>query len=290
VGLESLLTRLQAELVARQHQLESGRAALAMLTTEYAQLRYGGGERTVIEELVGVKEVRGRLVMLAAQAHSELVTLVPDPVQRPDTLAASKPLDAALLERGVSMRTVYLGSIRNDPQSTAYTDWLAGIGGQIRTAPTVPLRLLIFDRATAVIPTDPEDSSAGATVLTGAGAVAAMYALFEQIWAVANPLGLPIPLDAQGLGPEEREILRMLANGETDEHIARRLGVSTRTVGRKASDLMRRLGTRSRFQMGVRATELGWLDPPQGVDALSHDDSHDDSHDNSHNNPLAVTA
>jgi DNA-binding NarL/FixJ family response regulator len=91
-----------------------------------------------------------------------------------------------------------------------------------------------------------------------------MYALFEQIWATANPLGLPNPQDAQGLGPEEREILRMLANGETDEHIARRLGVSTRTVGRKASDLMRRLGTRSRFQMGVRASELGWLDPPQG--------------------------
>lgn len=261
VGLESLLTRLQAELVARQHQLESGRAALAMLTTEYAELGHAG-ERTVIEELVGVQEVRTRLKTLSAQARSEIATLVPDPVQRPDTLAASRPLDEALLERGISMRTVYLSSIRNDPASIAYSDWLAGLGGQIRTAPTVPLRLVIFDRATAVIPIDPQDSSAGATVLTGAGAVAAMHALFDQIWATANPLGFPSPPDAQGLGPEEREILRMLANGETDEHIARRLGVSTRTVGRKASDLMRRLGTRSRFQMGVRASELGWLDPP----------------------------
>ena len=261
VGLESLLTRLQAELVARQHQLESGRAALAMLTAEYAELR-PRGDRTVVEELVGVDEVRTRLKTLTGQAQSELVALVPDPVQRPDTLAASKPLDAALLERGVTMRTVYLNSIRNDPASIAYTDWLAGIGGQIRTAPTVPLRLIIVDRTTALVPTDPQDSSAGATILTGAGAVAAMYALFEQIWAAANPLGVPHPQDAQGLGPEEREVLRMLANGETDEHIARRLGVSTRTVGRKASELMRRLGTRSRFQMGVRACELGWLDPP----------------------------
>jgi DNA-binding CsgD family transcriptional regulator len=132
-----------------------------------------------------------------------------------------------------------------------------------------------IDRTTAVVPIDPKDSSAGATVLTGAGVVAAMCALFEQIWATANPLGVPNPLDAQGLGPEEREILRMLANGETDEHIARRLGVSTRTVGRKASELMRRLGTRSRFQMGVQANELGWLGPPQeacceGLEAPHH--------------------
>ena len=86
---------------------------------------------------------------------SELVALVPDPVQRPDTLAASKPLDAAVLERGVTMRTVYLNSIRNDPASIAYSDWLSGIGGQIRTAPTVPLRLIIFDRTTAMVPIDP---------------------------------------------------------------------------------------------------------------------------------------
>lgn len=231
-------------------------------TAEYGEL-HPRSERPLIEELVGVEEVRSRLKMLSAQARTEVVALIPDSVQRPDTLAASQPLDAALLERDVAMRTIYLTSIRNDPPSIAYTDWLSGIGGQIRTAPTIPLRLIVFDGKTALVPTDPQNASAGATVLTGAGAVTAMCALFEQIWATANPLGPPTPPDAQGLTPEEREILRMLANGETDEHIARRLGVSTRTVGRKASELMRRLGTRSRFQMGVRACELGWLDPPR---------------------------
>jgi DNA-binding CsgD family transcriptional regulator len=261
-GLASLLARMQAELVARQQQLENGRSALATLITEYVELQTRS-ERTTIEELVGVAEVRDRLKALADQTRSEVLELVPDPVQRPDTLEASKPLDAALLERGVRMCTVYQNSIRNDPVSVAYIDWLSGIGGRIRTAPALPLRLIIVDRTTALIPIDPGDSSAGATVLTGTGAVSAMCALFEQIWVTATPLGLPHPQDAQGLGPEEREVLRMLANGETDEQIARRLGVSTRTVGRKASELMRRLGTRSRFQMGVRASELGWLDPPQ---------------------------
>ncbi|GAA1949521.1 LuxR C-terminal-related transcriptional regulator [Catenulispora subtropica] len=261
-GLATLLARMQAELVARQNQLESGRAALATLITEYVELQTRD-ERTTVEELVGVAQVRDRLKTLASQVRSEVLELVPDPAQRPDTLEASKPLDAALLERGVRMCTVYQNSIRNDPASVAYIDWFSGLGGRVRTAPTLPLRLIIVDRTTALIPIDPEDSSAGASVLTGTGAVSAMCALFEQIWVTATPLGFPHSQDAQGLGPEEREVLRMLANGETDEQIARRLGVSTRTVGRKASELMRRLGTRSRFQMGVRASELGWLDPPQ---------------------------
>jgi DNA-binding CsgD family transcriptional regulator len=268
VGLESLLARRQAELLARQHQLEAGRATLAMLVAEYAERR-PQGDRNMIEEIVGLDEVRSRLESLSAATRSEVLSLMPDGAQRPETMEASKPLDAALLGRGVRMCTVYLASVRNDPASVAYTSWLSGIGGQVRTVPTLPLRLIIVDRSTALIPINPGDSSVGAAVLTGGGAVSAMCALFDQIWQAATPLGLPAPRDDQGLGADEREVLRMLANGDTDDLIARRLSVSTRTVGRLASELMRRLGTRSRFQMGVRASELGWLRTPQEEPVLS---------------------
>jgi DNA-binding NarL/FixJ family response regulator len=50
-----------------------------------------------------------------------------------------------------------------------------------------------------------------------------------------------------------------LAEGHTDEAIAKRLGVSHRTARRIASDLMDRLGARSRFEAGVRAVQQGWL-------------------------------
>jgi len=53
----------------------------------------------------------------------------------------------------------------------------------------------------------------------------------------------------------------------TDEMVARKLGVSVRTVRRMASELMAELGARSRFQAGVRASERGWLDP--GIDLSS---------------------
>lgn len=271
VGLESLLARKQTELLERQRQIHEGRAALALFVAEYAEAR-PLGEHNTIEEVVGLNAVRTRLESLTAQTRSEVATLVPDGAQSAETLEASKPLDTLALDRGVTMRTVYLDSVRYSPPTIAYAVWLTESGGQVRTAPTLPLRMIIFDRTTAVIPINPRDSSAGAAILTGEGQVSAMCALFDQIWNVAVPLGPPTYRDDQGLSPQERELLRMLANGDTDEHVARRMAISTRTVGRIASELMNKLGTRSRFQMGVRAAEVGWLRPSEPT---PHDEAAD---------------
>lgn len=43
----------------------------------------------------------------------------------------------------------------------------------------------------------------------------------------------------------------MLTTGATDAAIARRLGVSERTVQRDVRDLLGRLGARTRFQAGL---------------------------------------
>jgi DNA-binding CsgD family transcriptional regulator len=268
VGLEALLSRQQAELAARQQVIEQGRATLAMVVAEYVGTK-AQGNQSMIEELVGVDAVRDRLQLMTARTRYEVLSLMPGGAQSIASLDAGKPLDAALLGRGVSNLTVYLDSVRNDQASTAYATWLTELGGQVRTTPVLPLRLIIVDRSEALIPIDPENSKAGAAVLTGHGAVAAMCALFDQIWTTATPLGLPVPRDEDGLNPQESELLRMLAAGETDERAARKLGISVRTVGRIASDLMGRLGARSRFQAGVRAKELGWLRVPEARKAES---------------------
>jgi DNA-binding NarL/FixJ family response regulator len=57
-------------------------------------------------------------------------------------------------------------------------------------------------------------------------------------------------------------VVRLLAEGMTDEGVSRRIGVSLRTVRRIASDLMTRLTARSRFEAGVKAAQLGWIDSP----------------------------
>ncbi|WP_223268058.1 helix-turn-helix domain-containing protein [Streptosporangium nondiastaticum] len=64
---------------------------------------------------------------------------------------------------------------------------------------------------------------------------------------------------ADGLAGQEEATVRLLAEGRTDEAIAKRLGVSRRTARRIATGLMERLGARSRFQVGVLAVQAGWL-------------------------------
>ncbi|MEZ0094094.1 LuxR C-terminal-related transcriptional regulator [Streptacidiphilus sp. EB129] len=257
LGLEALLARQQAELLTRQHQIEQGRAALAVVVAETAGGRHTGAAD--VEELVGIDAIRERLERLTASTRFEVLTFVPSGAQTEGARDSSRPLDMKLLERGVDMRTVYLESVRNDPATIAYARWLTERGGQVRTTATLPLRMIVVDRETAVVPLNPQSPRAGAAVLHGSGAVAAMCALFEQIWDTATPLGIAKQRDEQGLSDQEKALLRMLAQGDTDEATARKLGISDRTVRRLIADLMSKLGARSRFQAGFLATEHGWL-------------------------------
>jgi DNA-binding CsgD family transcriptional regulator len=256
--METLLARNQEELVAQQQRLEASRTAAARLVAECTKLRPPADEAGV-EQLCGLDQIRDRLVTLTSQARDELMAFAPGGAQVDGNLQAARPLDEKLLRRGVRMRTVYLHSIRNSSATVAYAEWLAASGGQVRTASTLPTRMLIFDHATAVIPVSSDDTSTGAVLLTGEGTLTALCALFESVWVAARPLGQAPTPDAHGLTGQEKTTIRLLSEGHTDEFIAKRLGVSPRTARRIATDLMERLRARSRFEAGVRAVQAGWL-------------------------------
>lgn len=257
-AMEVLLARQQAELAAQQLRVEQSRAAAAQLIAECSALRpRTRGIET--DHLSGLEEIRDHLARLAQQTKEEISTFAPGGGHTDEDLRASRAPNAELLSRGVRMRTVYLDSVRNNAPTLEHVDWLRANGGQVRTAPTLPVRMIISDRSSAVLPIDTEDARAGAVVLRGAGTVAALCALFESFWAAAVPLGERPESDAKGLSPQERTVLQLLADGHTDEAIAKRLGVSPRTARRLAADLMDRLGARSRFQAGVIAAAQGWL-------------------------------
>ncbi|MFF7298389.1 helix-turn-helix domain-containing protein [Streptomyces sp. NPDC008265] len=257
IGMEILMARGQAELAAQQQRLEASRAAAARLISEYSQLR-PADRHPGVEQLIGLDAVRDRLVALTRDTKDELLAFSPDATLSESALTASRPLNRTLLERGVRMRTVYLDSVRNSRPSVEHANWLTELGGQVRTAASLPTRMLIVDRSTALIPVS-DDSSAGAVVLTGHGMLVALCALFESTWATAQPLAEVAVLGPDGLTAQQTTAVRLLAEGHTDEAIAKRLGVSSRTARRIANELMERLGARSRFEAGVRAVQEGWL-------------------------------
>ncbi|WP_200261412.1 LuxR family transcriptional regulator [Streptomyces sp. HSG2] len=260
IGFQVLIARQQERLAAEQQRVTELRTASAHLMAEFTLARPRQDRH--VQWLDGIDEIRERIGLLVRDVRTEVMTLAPDGAQTAENMATARPQDRALLERGVRMCTVYLDSVRNNAATVQYAEWLTEAGGQVRTAVTLPLRLMILDRRIAVVPTDPENSEAGALILNGGGPLTALCALFEGIWTDAVPLGAapsPRDRDEQGLSAQQAEVLRLLGQGLTDEAVAKRLGVSPRTARRIAADLMELLGARSRFQAGCRAVAKGWL-------------------------------
>ncbi|MFF4417763.1 LuxR C-terminal-related transcriptional regulator [Streptosporangium sp. NPDC001559] len=259
IGMQILLSRQQAGLIAQQQRLEESRAAAARLIADHASLRSETGG-TGVEQVVGIDNIRDRIAVLCRAVSREIMTFAPDGAQTPENLESARPQDAAVLERGVRLRVVYLDSLRNNQPTVDYANWIVQRGAEVRTVATLPNRMIILDRDTVVIAVSSDNTAAGAVVLTGEGTVTALCALFESVWANARPLSSAVPINAHGLSPQEQSALALLAEGHTDEAIAKRLGVSPRTSRRLAATLIERLGARSRFEAGVRAVRQGWLE------------------------------
>ncbi|WP_125775831.1 LuxR C-terminal-related transcriptional regulator [Antribacter gilvus] len=255
VGIPALLAREQAQLARRNQEIEEGRVALAQLLAAQSDLR----QEPDVEVLKSVQDVRDRLVGLTRGCTTQWRSFVPTRKTTPAGIAASRPLGESLLGRGVQMRTVYLESIRNNPDTWAHAVWLRDHGAEIRLAPAIPIRLHLIDDDYALVPQWQAEAGTGAVLLTAPGIVAALAALFQHVWRSSNPLGASRSRDGHGLSAQECELLRLWAKGSTDESAAHRLGVSVRTVRRLSSALMERLDATSRFQAGALAVQRGWL-------------------------------
>lgn len=254
IGLTDVLARQEAELAAKQAQLAASRAAVTRMVADRAEHRAAHGER-----LMGMDAIQARLERMGRSATTEALGSQPGD-QRPEDLAAGRVTDAEALSRGIAIRTLYQDSTRNQPHVTTYAHWLLTKGGEVRTAATIPPRMVVIDRREALVPIDPADNRKGALHITEPGILAALLNLFDQAWNTAVPLGAAQPEDpSTGLTTTERELLRLLGSGLTDDATGQRLGISSRTVGRHMSSIMERLGASSRFEAGIKAAHKGWL-------------------------------
>jgi DNA-binding NarL/FixJ family response regulator len=137
------------------------------------------------------------------------------------------------------------------------------MGIRIRTRPTLPTRMILFDRTVAVIPLDPEVLAEGAVVIDHATIVHLLHSLFEVHWKDSEPVSRTAPAQpAEGPRPMELAVLNLLALGYKDEAIARSTGQSTRTVRRLVAGMAVTLEARSRFDLALRASARGWIDSP----------------------------
>jgi DNA-binding CsgD family transcriptional regulator/sugar-specific transcriptional regulator TrmB len=260
VGLEELLRRQEAALAERKRQLEDAKSEVAQLVTGFASSAHDRSLADTTERLLGLDAIQSRLETLARDLRSECLSVMPGGAQSAASLNASRPLDQRALAAGIRILTLYQDSARNDPATHAYAQWLTDRGGEVRTAPILPTRMLIFDRRIAVIPIDPDNTKLGALCTAEMAIVKSMVSIFETAWNTAVPLGSSAREESMtGLTPVDRQILIMLGTGLTDEAVATRLGVSGRTVRRQVASIMERLNASSRFEAGLKAAQRGWI-------------------------------
>lgn len=165
--------------------------------------------------------------------------------------------ELALLDRGVRFRSIYAADVLDHPAWVARLTAMAEHGEQARVLPHVPVKLLIVDGTTAILPLAPDGPSrpeARAVVVTDSALTSALQVLFDQLWNQSVPLRLS---GSDRLDPARR-LVNLLATGMKDEAIARQLGISGRTLRRRIAQIQEQLGASSRFQAGLQAARRGW--------------------------------
>ncbi|OUC83022.1 hypothetical protein CA984_40945 [Streptosporangium minutum] len=236
----------------------------ASLARNYIGLGYVDSSDTRIEfheRKDGATVLQQRIDELAELSRYEVMGMHPPTAWSRENMIDADARSARAISRGVRVRSLNAQSMLTDPGMREHLRARAAIGVEVRAAPVIPARMLIYDRRIAIIQADPGDLSRGAVLIHGHNIVLTLAALYDYCWLLASePEDVPGSADRTTLTAQQRAVLRLLATGAKDDAIARGLGVSTRTVTRLVGELTTMLGAGSRFQAGVRAARLGWLD------------------------------
>ncbi|MFI0765044.1 helix-turn-helix transcriptional regulator [Streptomyces sp. NPDC021218] len=259
-GLRPVDPRIAVRALIRKRESESD--LLAATADDMAKIYAAGLLRvepsSLIEVVCGESANAARLEELYARAEHEVCLFDSPPYLAP--LTPQLDLQSEVLRRGVAYRTLYSITSLESPDLLAYAEGMVALGEQARVLPTVPMKLLVVDGRTAMLPLTSSDVGLAysAVIVRHSALTDALQTLFETFWQQGTPLsGTPDDGDEE-LSAADRRLVGLLAAGMKDEAIARHLGVSLRTLRRRVSDLQLRLAATGRFQAGVRAAHRGW--------------------------------
>lgn len=254
----SVLQPLQEELATKREKERSLIAAFSLLEEVYADTRRG--EQQAFTLLRGEAAINGALMAAVNSCQEELLTAQPGGGRRPDDLARALERDMRLLARGTRQRTLYQHTVRHHRPTLAYISQITGAGAEVRTLTEVFERLIICDRKVAFIPVS-DDRGTAALEVRHPAVVRFLARGFDRDWQRSIPVedpdsALRPPVIVSDI---QRTILQAIVSGETDESIARRLGMSRRSVAEHVRKVSELLGSGSRAQLGYLLAASGFL-------------------------------
>lgn len=255
------------DLLASKRDAELRRAKVAAINAfERAHRARATGTAEHLIEVIRGTSVRDRIYQVERAARTEVRAMESPPYY---AAAEANQVELANLARGVHYRAVYArAALEQSDNLRANVLPSVKAGEQARTLPEVPVKLFVIDDSCAVVSMSDASTPVGtdpvvAMLIRPCSLLSAVVGLFEMCWRAALPLGIHDDNDAPPgvpyLQPSERRLLRLLAAGFSDEHSARVLGVSRRTIYRYLEGIMARTGAENRFQLAVHASRNGWI-------------------------------
>lgn len=243
------------------------------------QWRAGGGAEFIGDAAV----VNARLDDVVSNARSEILAAQPGGPRTEAQLNRSLARDQAALARGVTLRTLYRDTVRDNSVTAEYARLMTGKGTAYCTLAAPFERAIIVDRKTAFISNHlvegaPEHS---AWQVTDRAMVAYIVAEFDAKWRRADPwhgelrarAGADRTVDtvsgADGgirTTRRQREVMRDQCAGIAQPVTARRLGIGLRTLGEEIKELKDRFGAKSLTEL----VYLFALSPDRLVDDTNH--------------------
>ncbi len=254
------------ELGARRAALEQRRDAIRRLVPDWNGALSAEASTVVVDVVSDPGAIANVLMHYANSCERDLLSVAPGRLPSSRIDGRTRVANVYAARRGVKTRALYQHTALRDRATRAYLKELAGTGARIRFAASLPGRSLVFDRSTALLPVPTGDPGRqGLAIVREPNVIAWVVATFEQLWADAEPLEDVIDNphhDDTELDQTRAAILRLMAEGEKDEAISRRLSISVRTCRRHIADYMAQVGATSRFQAGVIAARAGHTDTP----------------------------
>jgi hypothetical protein len=255
VALSALLTR-------QRHDLERAESAAAELAAEFRAEATEPAVHDLVEVVTGANAVAQRFLQLQFGASTEVCALVTDkPVAVP---AAADDAEEEAAGRAVTYRVVLERSVVTGPNGMTELSAALGRNEQVRVVDRVPTKLVVADRALAMVPLTHRLAQPSALVVHASGLLESLMGLFEEVWRQAMPLRLDDTGTLTEDAPQQPDgtdlrILSLLLAGLTDASAAKQLDLGLRTVQRRVKRLMEISGVTTRLQLGWHAYERGWV-------------------------------
>ncbi|MEU6895098.1 helix-turn-helix transcriptional regulator [Streptomyces sp. NPDC046557] len=204
-----------------------------------------------VRYLHGLGSISSAINEALAAVRRDILTAQPDGARPSAVLKEALESVRRQIAAGISMRTLYQHTTRFDEATKDYVRTVTEYGAQVRTLEEFFDRLIIVDD-TAFIPANAERTTA--ISITEPTIIRFLRDTFDKAWDRAKPFPF-VPLHAAKAADEvvpaiRESISRLLVEGYSDKAIARRIGISERSLQAHIAAIKQELGALNRLQLG----------------------------------------